>query len=60
MTPEENCWLLANGHYTIKRFSGQQVPEVVTTDIDHSLDMMPVDQDYCSSSDESEPDSDNQ
>ena len=49
-----------NGHYTIKWFSGQQVPDVVTTHIDHSLDMIPVDHDNSSSSDESGPDSDNE
>ena len=57
---EENGWLLENGHYTIKWFSGQQVPDVVTTHIDESLHLMHVDQDNCSSSDESGPDSDNE
>ena len=60
MAPEENGWLLENGHYTIKWFSGQQGPDVITTHIDQSLHMMPVDQDYCSASGESEPDSDNE
>ena len=58
--PEENGWLLENGHYTIKWFSGQKFPDVITTHINQSLDMMPVDQDNCSSSDESEPDSGNE
>ena len=59
--PEENGWVLKNGHYRILWFEGRQVPENVSNiieDTDIVVDEEEIEAQYCSSSDESESDSD--
>ena len=59
--PQENGWILKDGHYALKWFEGRQVPEDVCNHIDDDLDAELTNDDddqveYNSSSDESEDD----